>query len=81
LREGLADGVEEGYAAFYSEDETDEIGVYALRWASSETKPWIPPRRTNDTRFEYGQVVAFVSGRNSKCFEAISQHLGALGKE
>jgi hypothetical protein len=74
----LANGVEEGYAAFYSQDDMDEVGVYAVRLAPSEIKRWNP---TNDARFEFGRVVAFISGRKGECFEPIRQYLAGLGKQ
>src|SRR5229473_812071 len=48
-RSQLANGVEEGYAAIY----TQSVVVYAVRFAATES-PFYPPRTASNHRFEIG---------------------------
>jgi hypothetical protein len=80
----MADGVEEGYGAFYTQSEPQEIVVYALRFGGTEM-PFHPPGDTRTSngrtsaRVEIGTVVAIVSGDGGECFQAIEAHLRSLG--
>ena len=59
----LAEGVDEGYAAIYSESQTERVVVYALRFA---TAPRLESGALVDrdaSRIDFGPVVALVSRR------------------
>jgi len=79
----LADGVEEGYAAVYAQDgSNDSIVVSALRFAATENpfysladaKAFYRPT----TRIEIGRIVAVVTGGGGECFQALETYLKSL---
>ncbi len=82
----LADGVEEGYAAIYAQSGTQDVTVYALKFATSEgtvfgrSRDDRTPRGQTRTRVALGPMVAIVYGNGGQCFEAIQAHLQSLGK-
>jgi hypothetical protein len=78
----LADGVEEGYAAVYlQEGSNDSVVVSALKFAATErpfytsTDAKASPRPT--TRIEIGPIVAVVTG-SGECFQALEAYLRSL---
>lgn len=78
----LADGVEEGYAAFYSQPGPNLIAVFALRFARAASTADRPARSrvpaTN--RVEIGPLVVIFSGDDGACYEAVEAYLRAVGK-
>jgi hypothetical protein len=79
FRLALADGVEEGYAAFYVQGEAEVIGVYGLRFADAErTRLYSTSRVSPATPVEIGSIRAFVSGNDGPCFQAIAAYVRSL---
>ena len=84
----LADGVEEGYTAFYEQAESQgvAVSVYALRFADTEPIPELPRRSRvpSDTRIvtwvQINSVVALMIGEPSDCSRAVEMNLKSLGK-
>jgi hypothetical protein len=75
----LADGVEEGYAAIYTEAGSNVlIVVYGLRFAAGE-KPFYPPSTAPNHRYEIGPLDAVVSGDGGPCSQAVEAYLKSLG--
>lgn len=71
----LADGVEEGYGAVYT-DEGRSLGtVYAVRYAADATPM---PTRAAVLRFASDRIVVLVSGSNSACLQAVRSHVEQL---
>jgi hypothetical protein len=81
----LAEGVEEGYAAIYSQSGSSRLlVVYALRLAEGESPlhRWSAARAEDPgvVRIENGSVLVVASGDPSPCFDAIRDYLNALMK-
>jgi hypothetical protein len=79
----LAEGVEEGYTANYSDADSREIVVHALRLSPTElavSRRHIENRPANQTttRIEIGTTVAVVIGNEGQCRQAIESHLRSL---
>jgi hypothetical protein len=80
----LADGVEEGYAAVYTQEgSNDSVVVSALRFAATE-KPFYSLADAKasyrpTTRIEIGRIVAVVTG-GGECFQALETYLKSLPK-
>jgi hypothetical protein len=74
----LADGVDEGYAAFYRPSQGDVIGVYGLKFKEAETNRHPPSRSRSQNLISIGLVTAFVAGNDSPCFRAVSAHVQSL---
>ena len=80
---GLADGVEEAYAAFYEQlgvKGIEEIGVYAFRLSVGERPDVMRRSLQAGTRIELGRTVAALRGPDGPCFQAIQTHLRSLVK-
>ena len=81
----LADGVEEGYAAFYTDAEQSVIAVYASKLAASDgsvdrsrgTQAFTNPTAV---RVEIGPIRAMVSVGRGECFDAVAAHVTSLAK-
>jgi hypothetical protein len=78
----LADGVEEAYAAIYTQSDTNPIVVSALRFAVTE-RPFSPPHdeQASNHRVEIGPFDAVVSGDNGQCSQAVEAYLESLARE
>lgn len=78
----LADGVEEGYAAVYTQEGSyDSVVVSALRFTATE-KPFYSLSDSKasyrpTTRIEIGRIVAVVTG-GGECFQALETYLKSL---
>jgi hypothetical protein len=80
-RLALAEGVEEGYGAWYSSGEPDLIAVYALRFSVTATRSEFNDRPRGGIRINIGQVVVTLLGDRGVCARAIEEHLTALGNQ
>ena len=78
----LADGIEEGYSAFYQDQSPNLIQVVALRFARSDAAEAWPSRsvRRATQRIAYGPLVIVVASGESACGHAIADYLTGLGK-
>jgi hypothetical protein len=84
----LAEGVEEGYAAIYSQDDgadaapRDVIVVYGLRFVdAAHIATYARERTAKNPRIAHviiGPVLAAVHGDGGPCFEAVAAHLKSL---
>jgi hypothetical protein len=75
----LADGVNEGYAAIYEQTPSEQVIVYALRFAT--TAPTSKAMLAGDaTRIDFGYVVALVTGNRGQCFRAVETFLQSLDR-
>jgi hypothetical protein len=76
----LADGIDEGYAAFYTQSDSEHIAVYALRFRDGGRNgdPLTTSRRFYPTRIELGRIVAWVSGSVGPCLQAVEAHVRSL---
>jgi hypothetical protein len=73
--------VEEGYAAYYLQSETDVIAVHALKFGPNEGSSHPTNRRLSPaTRIDLGAIVAVVSGRDGPCFQAIEAYVKSLAR-
>ena len=73
----LASGVEEAYAAIYTEPE-DSVTVQAIRFAPAERHP--APELSgnpNSIRVDIGSIVATVTG-NGDCFQTVGAYVKSL---
>ncbi len=85
----LADGVDEGYAAFYQEsDPPRPVGrVYALRFADTERIADLNrgARPPDDDRLitwiRFGRIVALMIGHRDECSQAVDRHLKSLAAQ
>jgi hypothetical protein len=74
-----ADGVDEGYAAFYHErSKPDVVAVYGLRFADLRGLDWanLPGLRAHVVIM--GSTVALVTGVGDECFDAVRGHVRSL---
>jgi hypothetical protein len=78
----LADGIEEGYSAFYQDESPNLIPVVALRFASDQLADAWPPAsvRRAVRRLAYGPLVIVVSNGDGACGHLIADYLAGLGK-
>jgi hypothetical protein len=84
----LAEGVEEAYAAVYSQDEAgdaaprDAVVVYGLRYVDATHMPRSARETTaKNPRIAHvviGPVLAVVHGDGGPCFQAVAAHLNSL---
>jgi len=75
----LAEGVEEGYAAVYTEgDPAQRTVVHAVRFTRPNSDPTSPVKPPNAVRFEIGRIVVVVSGDRGGCFQAVEAHVKSL---
>jgi hypothetical protein len=78
----LAEGIDEGYAAFYSHEPAEEVAVYALKFSSNER----PANRMKDARadapsairYDKGNTVIVLYGGDGPCSRAIRSHVDSL---
>jgi hypothetical protein len=82
FRSMLADGVAEGYAAIYRDQQTsDLITVYALRLQPNQPVDNIanrlPSGDAKQARFVNGQLVTVVRG-SGRCFERVVEHISGV---
>jgi hypothetical protein len=83
FRSQLADGVEEAYAASYTQGESQVAVVYAARFSSTERPDDRQSGRRASTdprvvRVEIGPIIALVSGDGGQCFQAVGAYLKSL---
>jgi hypothetical protein len=77
-RLGLADGVEEAYAAIYvTQSEPTLVVLYASRYAATE-RTFHPSRTVPNHRFQIGPIEAVVSGDGGQCSQAVVAYLKSL---
>ena len=82
----LADGVEEAYAAIYSQGESaDLIVVYGLRFDDVHSRAdtrWISSPRENPRaiRLALGPLAVAVHGDGGACFQAVANHVRGLAR-
>jgi hypothetical protein len=77
----LADGVEEGYAAVYTDGGLSLITVNALRYSDITQLPsWRNPERVRPGSFRltFGRTVLVVSGEDGPCLQAVGAHVKEL---
>ncbi len=83
----LAEGIDEGYAAIYSQSESagspDAVVVYALRFASAEAANDFRSRHldSNNPRIiqvGLGRIVAVIHGDSGKCFQTVGAYVKSL---
>ena len=84
IRDRLADGVEEGYAAFYSQPGPQQLVVYGLKFAPDDM-PQIfrlstpsSPRVRVPSQFDIGLIHVFLFGDEGPCSQAIKAYLKSL---
>ena len=87
FRGRLADGIAEGYAAFYRQDESrpEVLSVLAVRVQEGHElfRALAEPRRreaSRSVRVRTGQIHAVVFGDDGPCFKIIAAHLTALAR-
>jgi len=78
----VAEGIEEGYAAFYQDESPNLIQVVALRFATGDAaEAWPSPRvRAAVRRLAYGSLVIVVANGDGACGRAVADYLAGLGK-
>jgi hypothetical protein len=77
-RLGLADGVEEAYAAIYvTQSDSTLVVVYASRYATTK-RTFYPSRAAPDHRFQIGPIEAVLSGDGGQCSQAVEAYLKSL---
>jgi hypothetical protein len=77
----LADGIAEGYAAFYQHPGSGKVAVYALRFSDASARPHDidrPPAGSVADWVEIGNVSARVDGDGGACYQAVAAHLKSL---
>ena len=80
----FADGVEEAYAAIYTQSEPELIVVYASRLAGTEWPVGLTdqraPRNPRAIRVAIGPLDALVSGDGGVCFQVVGAYLKSLAR-
>jgi hypothetical protein len=80
----MAEGLDEGYAAFYQDAGPEGIAVYALRFRTGERPvDHSTPRGPKDRTVSWstvGQTVVLVVGDTGRCAEAIQANVTSLAK-
>ena len=78
----LADGIEEGYSAFYQDESPNLIQVVALRFATDQLADVWPRAsiRRAVRRLAYGPLVIVVSNGDGACGGVIADYLAGLGR-
>jgi hypothetical protein len=82
----LADGVEEAYAAIYSQGDQESIVVYALRFAGTAAGPAQPPGYESGPvvqrvpRIQVGPITVVLSGERAECSYAVESYLRSLAR-
>jgi hypothetical protein len=86
FRAKLAEGVAEGYEAFYAGPNGERLPVRGLRFSepsqatSSGARQPVPSPRRRIERVAFDGIVAVVSGPAGQCFDAIARHLQAFSR-
>ena len=75
----LAEDVEEGYAAVYTQGDPEQRTiVQAVRFTRRNVDPGRPAKPPTAVRFELGRIVVVVSGDRGECFQAVEAYLKSL---
>jgi hypothetical protein len=75
----MADGVEEGYAAFYHQQPaSDVITVFGLRFADPNTTDLTNAPKSKAYLIRLGSTVAMVTGAGGPCFDALGAFIRSL---
>jgi hypothetical protein len=76
-----ADGIQEGYAATYSQSGADDLTVAAVRFEQSPgALAPVPADKPADQLFAMGLIRVVLHGPSGACGTAVSSYLKALGK-
>jgi hypothetical protein len=78
----LAEGIAEGYSAFYQDESPNLIQVVALRFANDQLADAWPGAavRRSVRRLTYGPLVIVVANGDGACGRVIADYLAGLGK-
>jgi hypothetical protein len=74
----LAEGLAEGYAAFYAQPDSAQVAVYAVRWSGRDRASFGQSDRSS--RIVIGPIVARVWGDGGRCARQIEAYLRGMAE-